>query len=298
MKYLEQSKTSKLRQVTNKLYGGLELGWIAIILLAVVSAVITAVFLQVPVFKETSFERMGVDLEAWIFIAIFIMPNCKSALDSALKTFVFFVISQPLIYLIQVPFSDMGWGLFSFYKNWVVLTLLTFPMAFVGWYIRKRSWLSLLIISPALVFQTVVGVGALIDTYYEPPRLIVTGIFCLGQVALFIFVFTENKWQRLAGTAAVLIAAVVAFVMQSKVDISGQATIPDGYSYSENAEISSDDPEIAEVSFADPVEGFVQVNGKKYGTVTFTVTDGDKQEHFTLRIYMENGHSQMEIKPQ
>lgn len=37
--------------------------------------------------------------------------NSKDPLDSALKTFVFFLISQPLVYLVQVSFSEMGWGL-------------------------------------------------------------------------------------------------------------------------------------------------------------------------------------------
>ena len=36
------------------------MSWLTVILMAVISAIITAVFLQVPIFKDTSFERMGV----------------------------------------------------------------------------------------------------------------------------------------------------------------------------------------------------------------------------------------------
>ncbi len=88
-----------------------------------------------------------------IFFAVIIMSNCKKPLESALKTFAFFLISQPLIYLLQVPFSPMGWGLFSYYPYWFYWTLATFPMAFVGWFIQKKNWLSVLIFSPVFLFS-------------------------------------------------------------------------------------------------------------------------------------------------
>lgn len=56
---------SVLRKITDKLYGGIDLTWLMVIIFAVVTAVITAVFLIVPIFKNTSFMRMGETLEAW-----------------------------------------------------------------------------------------------------------------------------------------------------------------------------------------------------------------------------------------
>ncbi|MBQ5687389.1 MAG: hypothetical protein IIV23_06755, partial [Ruminococcus sp.] len=140
------------RRVTDKVYGGLPMGWPVVILYAVGTALLTTAFLLIPIFENTSFYRVGVTLEAWVFFAVIIMANCKKPLESALKTFVFFLISQPLIYLLQVPFSQMGWGLFMYYRYWFMWTLLTFPMAFVGWYIKKRNWLSLLILLPVVGF--------------------------------------------------------------------------------------------------------------------------------------------------
>ena len=292
---MTDNNTGTKDDLLKKIYGGLNMSWPAVIIMAVASAVVTAVFLQVPIFKNTSFERMGITFEAWFVFALLIMPNSKSPLDSALKTFVFFLVSQPLIYLIQVPFSDMGWGLLGYYRNWVVWTLLTFPMAFVGWFLRKRNWLSLLILSPTIVFLSAVGVGALTDTFYEPPHLLVTGLFCLGQVAAYTFAFTENKWQRLAALAAVIITAVIVVISVGQADISGQSALPDGYSYSENAEISVENSEIASVELTDPKEGFVYIKGSKYGETEFTVTDGDKKDTFTLKLFRENGSTQIKI---
>ena len=129
---MTDKKQSLLRRCTDKLFGGIDMKWWKVIVLAVASAVITFIFLVVPIFENTSFYNMGVTFEAWILLAVFIMANCKKPLESALKTFVFFLISQPLIYLFQVPFSNMGWGLFMYYRYWFYWTLLTFPMAFAG----------------------------------------------------------------------------------------------------------------------------------------------------------------------
>ena len=102
------------RRVTDKVYGGLPMGWPVVILYAVGTALLTTAFLLIPIFENTSFYRVGVTFEAWVFFAVIIMANCKKPLESALKTFVFFLISQPLIYLLQVPFSQMDWGLFMY----------------------------------------------------------------------------------------------------------------------------------------------------------------------------------------
>ena len=53
-----------------------------------------------------------------IMFAMIIISNCKTPKEAAAKTFVFFLISQPLIYLLQVPFSWQGWGLFHYYKKY------------------------------------------------------------------------------------------------------------------------------------------------------------------------------------
>ena len=99
---------------------------------------------------------MGETLEEWIFFAVIIIANAQKALlTRRFKTFVFFLISQPLIYLLQVPFSWQGWGLFQYYKYWFILTLCTFPAAYIGWYIRKKNWLSLLILMPVLILLAI-----------------------------------------------------------------------------------------------------------------------------------------------
>ena len=73
---MEKEKEKEKKSILDRLYGGLNMSWPAVTVFAAVTAVLTAAFLIIPVFKRTSFERMGVYLEAWIFFAVIIMANC------------------------------------------------------------------------------------------------------------------------------------------------------------------------------------------------------------------------------
>ncbi len=57
----EQSR--KQTGILNHIFGGLNMSLPAVINMAVGTAVLTTVFLVIPFFKDTSFERMGVHLE-------------------------------------------------------------------------------------------------------------------------------------------------------------------------------------------------------------------------------------------
>ena len=296
---MENEKKNILRRITDKLFGGLNMSWPAVIIFAVVTAAITAIFLILPIFKDTSFQRMGVFFEAWIFFAVIIMANCKKPLESALKVFVFFLISQPLIYLIQVPFSSMGWLLFGYYRYWFIWTLCTLPMAYVGWYINKKNWLSALILAPVNVFLMTVSFSSFKFTFSHFPLLLVTAVFCLLQVLLYVYTFTSDKWQRLAGIAVPVIAAII-FVSLSRVEIDATTFLPEGTVLTENAVLTVEDTETAQITIASTGEdSMIRIHSTKLGTTGFTITDGDKEYRFTLRIYEDDGgHIQTEITVQ
>lgn len=129
-----------------KLFGKLNITWGKLILFAVICGVYTGVMALLPMAKDTSFQDITMTFECWILFAVVIIMNSKSPLDSALKVFVFFLVSQPLVYLVQAPFHPDGLSLFRFYPPWFLWTLLTFPAAFVGHYLKKDKWWGLLIL--------------------------------------------------------------------------------------------------------------------------------------------------------
>ncbi len=297
---MEKTKENPLKKFLNKMYGGLSMSWPAVIIFAVASAILTAVFLLVPVFSGTSFEQVGVTFEAWIFFAVIIMANCKKPLESALKTFVFFLISQPLIYLIQVPFSSAGWGLFSYYKYWFLLTLLTFPMAFAGWYIKKKNWLSLLILLPVLCYLCVNAFNGARELPHTFPRMILMIIFCLAQVIIYVMLFTGGKWQKLVGFLVPAAVALALMLLNPAVNVSATDFLPDDRVLSEEAVLVMEDGPGSDkdirVSISSYESGLVRVEATEYGTVAFSIRDGDDLRYYTATVYDDGGVTRIRIE--
>ncbi|MBR6472750.1 MAG: hypothetical protein IKS99_03340, partial [Firmicutes bacterium] len=104
------------------------LTWPKIIIFAILIGIYTGLIAQLPQARDTSFADISITFEWWVLFGTIIIMNSKSNIDSALKCFVFFLISQPLVYLVQVPFSHLGWEIFQYYPGWFKWTLLTIPM--------------------------------------------------------------------------------------------------------------------------------------------------------------------------
>lgn len=107
-----------MKKILKKLFGGIELTWPKLIIFSIIMGIYTALMaMLVP--DGNSFHDIAVTLEWWILPTILIIVNTKKPLEAALKTFVFFLISQPLVYMIQIPFNSMGWSLFNYYPYWL-----------------------------------------------------------------------------------------------------------------------------------------------------------------------------------
>ena len=234
----------------------------------------------------------------WILFAVIIMANCKKPLESALKTFVFFLISQPLIYLLQVPFSWMGWGLFQYYKHWFILTLCTFPAAFLGWYIKKKNWLSLLILLPVIGLLTYYYVDGFQTAFRHFPRLLLMAVFCLAQVLLYLYVFTEKLWQRLVGLLVPLAAVLVIVLTKTPGEMSFSDYLPDDPALSEQAVVYVIDDENTKITLVNSSEGSIRVQTNHFGTIPFEIKDGDQTYRYEIEIYEgDEGSTRVRITP-
>ena len=226
------------------------------------------------------------------------MANCKKPLESALKTFVFFLISQPLIYLLQVPFSWMGWGLFQYYRHWFILTLCTFPAAFLGWYIKKKNWLSLLILLPVLGLLTYYYVDGFQTAFRHFPRLLLMAVFCLAQVLLYLYAFTEKLWQRLVGLLVPLAAVLVIMFTKTPGEMSFSDFLPDDPALSEQAVVYVIDDENTKITLVNSSEGSIRVQTNHFGTIPFEIKDGDHTYRYEMEIYeSDEGSTRVRITP-
>ena len=182
-----------------KLFGGIDLTWKKLILFALIAGLYTGVMALLPITNNTSFEDISISFEVWILFGIFIIMNSKSAKDSALKCFVFFLISQPLVYLIQVPFSSLGWQILGYYKNWIVWTILTIPMGFIGYYMKKDKWWGLLILTPILLLLGSHYSGFLGETLFDFPHHLLSCLFCLITILIYPICIFNNKKVKITG---------------------------------------------------------------------------------------------------
>ena len=185
---------SKIR----KLFGEYDMTWKKVIVFAIISAIYTALINEVLFLRDTSFQDIAISYECWILFAVFIIVNCKNYKDAALKCFVFFLISQPLIYLIEVPFEPEGFGIFRFYKFWFVITLLTIPGAAVAYQIKRNDWISVLVLTIAnglLVFIASKYLNSCIGKF---PNHLLSLIFCIALAVFMIFVFIKEPKKKIA----------------------------------------------------------------------------------------------------
>ena len=202
-----------MKKAIKKLLGGINLTWPKVIVAAVIAGVFTAAMAIIPALQSTSFHAITVTFEAWILFGIIIIMNSKSNLDSALKCFVFFLISQPLVYLLQVPFSWQGWGLFGYYKYWFVWTVLCLPMGYIGYYMKKGKWWGYLILLPMIALTAYSYRTYFSDFLFSMPKYILVCLFCACGMVFYPVVIFEDKRIRLAGAVIGGIAVIALTVI-------------------------------------------------------------------------------------
>ena len=195
-----------------KLFGGIDLTWTKLIIFAIIAGAYTALMAILPATKNTSFEDITVYFEVWILFGIIIIMNSRSPMDSALKCFVFFLISQPLVYLLQVPFSALGWGIFGYYRYWFIWTLFTLPMGYIGYYMKKDKWWGLLILTPILLLLGYHYANYLGKTIFFFPHHLLSMLFCFATILLYPQVIFNDKKIRTAGLIISIVIILAASV--------------------------------------------------------------------------------------
>ena len=192
-----------------KYFGEYNMTWGKVLLLAVITAVVTAALNLIPALKDTSFQDIAVNLDVWFLFAVFIIVNCDKWWEAALKCFVFFLISQPLIYLLEVPFNDMGWKLFDYYGYWFKVTLLTLPGAVIAFLLKKKNWLSVAVLSVATGYLAFMSVRYFRSACAMFPHHLLSCIFCIVLAVFFVFVLLDEKKHRAAALVIILLVLAV-----------------------------------------------------------------------------------------
>ena len=108
--------------------------------------------------------------------------------------------------------------------------------------------------------------------------------------------FPEGK-KKLIGFAVPVAAAVVMALAVLQIDIMSTQFLPDDPVFTEEAVVKAEEGAFTDVSLAGTGDDSrVMIRATSYGSMDFSVLDGDAEYQYTLTVYEdESGHTQILI---
>ena len=193
-----------MKNILEKLFGGIRLTWKKLILFSIAVGILVGLFNVIPFLAGTSFQDFAVVLDIWFILAIFVIMNSQTRLDAVLKTFIFFLISQPLIYLVTSLFTGTDFTFllnqyyFRWYDGWFFWTFATIPGAAIAYEIKKSNILSGLVLSVATGALAFFGSSTLIHSILDTfPYHLFAALLDLFFAFAFIFIILKKKSPRI-----------------------------------------------------------------------------------------------------
>lgn len=203
------------------------MNWKRLLVFALLAGAYTGLINQVPALAGTSFRDIAVSYEVWVFFAVVIAVSCKKPLESAAKVFVFFLISQAVCFLVEIP--ALGWSqAYIYFRMWFVQILLTFPGGYAAYYCKKDNWFGALLCLAGAAFE------AIFLTYYAAacltafPKHLLTVLFCLFMIFCFAFVLVKKKSFRILVLAGAAVTVCLYSVQMSCSESSISQQLPTG----------------------------------------------------------------------
>lgn len=198
-----------------KLFNDLKMSWKTVILFALIVAVYTGLVMVPPFLKETSFQDIGISYEWWVVFAVIIVVNCEKNWEAMLKCFVFFLISQPIIYLVEIPFGkvtfESAWGYYTGF--WLQMTILTLPGGFIAYYCKKQNVLGAIILGLGNTIQGFMGLSYSANALDHFPHHLLSALFCIASIIVMsLSIQKETKNRVIAIALPVVLTALIAIV--------------------------------------------------------------------------------------
>lgn len=198
-------------------FGNLPMTWPVVCIFAAAIGVYVGIINQIPILNNTSFQDIAVTLEWWVLFAILIVSNCKSALESGLKCIVFFLISQPIIYILELPTIGLQTALSYWLNIWLPITFLTLPGGAIAFFAKKQNALGAVILSIGNTIVALMAASYSLKMYDEFPRHLLTVVSCVAIIAVTIFGMQKKWWTRLLSlaTTVLLTTSIILFTVLS-----------------------------------------------------------------------------------
>ena len=195
-----------------KIYGKLQMTWLKVILFAVCVGIYAGIVMLIPALENTSFRDIGIAYEWWVIFAVILVVNCKKNWEAMGKCFVFFLISQPVIFAVEVLFQHITMAqAIYYYRIWLFPTILTIPGGFIAFYCKKQNALGAVILGLGNTIQLVMGVSYAAKCISDFPHHLLSFFVSVASIFVMSFAIQEKKKNRLiAMLLPVLITGLLA----------------------------------------------------------------------------------------
>ncbi len=191
-------KTSNLKSKIRHIYGQINMTWLKTVLFAVIAGVYTGLIMLVPALDNTSFQDIGVGYEWWVIFAVIVVVNCKKNWEAMLKCFVFFLLSQPIIFGVEVLFNHITLEqAIHYYRIWLIPTILTLPGGLIAFYCKKQNTAGAIVLGLGNTIQLVLGVSYVVLCVRDFPHHILSVLVCVISVFLMSFAIQKEKKNRI-----------------------------------------------------------------------------------------------------
>ena len=189
----------------------------------------------------------------------------------------------------------MGWKLFGYYRYWFYWTLACLPMGFIGYYINKRNYLSILIVLPMFIELILLGIEYINSAIQTFTHHLLSGISCFAIIIVVTLCLFDKLKYKLITFGLCIIAIILILVLgMNKANLKFETyRILDSNEYALSGEVYV-------TGFAGTDEVYVEViKGEKTYSVKltgyigaeyeFTITDENDNEYSFEYHYDEEG---------
>lgn len=205
----------------NKLFGHIKMNWLRVIVFAVAAGIYTGAVMLIKPLRGTSFQDIGIAYEWWVIFAVVLVVNCHKGWEAMLKCFVFFLISQPLVYLVQIAAGALEFDKARMYyvHLWLPATILTLPGGLIAYFCKKQNAFGGIVMGLGNTIQACMGVvyaGMVLNRF---PYHLLSAL--VSFVSIFVMTFCIQK-KKTGRTLALLLPVVLTLIILAYLKATGR----------------------------------------------------------------------------
>ncbi len=205
----------------NKIFGGLRMTWRNVILFAIAAGAYTGAVMLIPALRNTSFQDIGIAFEWWVIFAVIVVVNCNKSWEAMLKCFVFFLISQPMVYLVEMIFGSLSFEMAWYYYRavWFKATLLTLPGGFIAFFCKKQNIFGSIVMALGNTILAAMGFYYFTKMVEDFPHHIISLAVCVAGILVMGICIQKAALRRVIAVAGPLVLAAVGLIGLSLLQI-------------------------------------------------------------------------------